>query len=807
MTKRFFSNLGSCVVALGWLGLSLAVNAQPIQPDVLWTFPLGPHDVNGNLAEDSSGNFYGTTIWGGDFGYGTIFKAATDGTLTTLVSFPDTDYPAGGLTLGPDGNFYGITYPGNAGLYGNVFRMTPSGAFTNLVSFPGIDPLFNGYAPVAALTLGNDGSFYGTTLSGGSSSLGSVFRVTTDGTFTTLVSFDGANGAKPTAALTLGKDGNFYGTTFYGSSSGSGTVFQVTPSGSLTTLASFSAADGWRPGAVTQGTDGNWYGATYGGGDSNGGTVFRVTPDGTLSTLISFDRTTGISPSDLALGDDGNFYGTTASAGGTSNQGQGTVFQLTTNGTLTTLVSFAGTDGRQPTGALTLGNDGNFYGTTGVGGSFLEGTLFRMKADGTLTTIVMFPGPDSSANPAAPLTVGSDGNFYGTTFAPFTVFRMETNGTVTTLAGFNNGTNDTGYCYAALTLGTDGNLYGTTDAAVFRLTTNGALTMLAWFSGPNGWGCQAALRLGIDGNFYGTTASGGNNGGGTVFRMTPDGSLTTLFSFDATGNLGYTNATGSVPVAALALGGDGNFYGTTAWGGNFGFGTVFKVTPNGTLTTLVSFNGTNGACPSAALTLGGDGAFYGTTTYGGIRFAGLGTGLGTAFRVTASGALTTLASFPGGSLANPRADLVPGSDGNLYGTSYGENNGVFTWGSVFRLATNGTLTTLFSFNGNGNGWGPNGITLGADGNFYGTTRNGGKNSNGVIYRVKHGAYIQSFGMATNGFGLNVLNVGGSGSVVLQSSTDLLTWTPIQTNGPPAAEEFLDPSARVRPFQFYRALQQ
>ena len=332
------------------------------------------------LTPGADGNFYGTTAYGGlensayPLGTGTVFKMTNNGTLTTLVSFDGTNgaMPVA-LTLGTDGSFYGTTDDGGSYGYGTVFQMTTNGAITTLVSFSGT----NGANPAAALTLGNDGNFYGTTLYGGGSGYGMVFKVTTNGTLTTLVSFNSTNGAAPRAALTLGTDGSFYGTTVDGGSYGYGTVFQMTTNGAITTLVSFSGTNGANPAAaLTLGNDGNFYGTTLYGGGSGYGTVFKVTTNGTLTTLVSFNSTNGAEPgSALTLGTDGSFYGTT-SGGGSSRYG--TVFQMTTNGTLTTLVSFDLTNGADPEAALTQGTDGSFYGTTWNGGGSARGTVFRL---------------------------------------------------------------------------------------------------------------------------------------------------------------------------------------------------------------------------------------------------------------------------------------------------------------------------------------------------------------------------------------------------------------------------------------------
>jgi uncharacterized repeat protein (TIGR03803 family) len=367
--------------------------------------------------------------------------------------------------------------------------------------------------PSAALVQGSDGNFYGTTAYGGASGDGTVFRVITNGTMATLISFNGTNGSHPVAALVQGSDGNFYGTTEFGGTNGnSGTVFQMTAAGVLTTLVSFNGTNGSHPAAaLVQGNDGNLYGTTILGGAYNRGTIYRLTPGGALTTLVSFTGGRGSSPfGALVEGTNGSFYGTTVGASGawfsgvSSGYGFGTVFTLPPAGLLTTLISFSGANGYNPSCGLVQGSDGNFYGTTAYGGN-------------------------TSVN-------GGSGSGCG--------------------------------------LGT-----------VFKMTSAGALTKLVSFNGANGSYCVSGLVQGTDGNFYGTTAGGGTSGsflgGGTVFRVTPAGALTTLVSFNG--------ANGNSPQAPLIRGSDGNFYGTTTYGGPHGGGTVFQVTTNGVLTTLVGF--------------------------------------------------------------------------------------------------------------------------------------------------------------------------------------------------------------------------
>jgi uncharacterized repeat protein (TIGR03803 family) len=336
--------------------------------------------------------------------------------IQSIYSFTDGNdgaNPYAGLTLGPDGNFYGTASKGGSGGNGTVFRVTTNGVLTPIYSFTGGN---GGANPYAALTLGPDGNFYGTT-SGGTSSHGTVFRVATNGDVSPLYSFiGGISGASPYAALTLAPRGNFYGTT-EGGTNGNGTVFQMATNGGLTPLYSFTGGiGGANPyGALALGPDGNFYGTTEGGGGLGAGTVFRVATNGGVAPIYSFtDGNDGANPyAALALGPDGNFYGV-ASGGGSS--GKGTIFQVTTNGVLTPLYSFTGgNDGANPH-ALMLGLYGNFYGTTSKGGSSGNGTVFRVTMNGAFTPLYSFLGGINGADPIAGLTLGPDGNLYGTTF-------------------------------------------------------------------------------------------------------------------------------------------------------------------------------------------------------------------------------------------------------------------------------------------------------------------------------------------------------------------------------------------------------
>jgi uncharacterized repeat protein (TIGR03803 family) len=378
----------------------------------------------------------------------------------------------------------------------------------------------------------------------------------------------------------------------------------------------------------------------------------------TFTTLASFDGSNGVNPEYVSLvqGLDGNFYGTTEFGGAGGTYGEGTVFKITPAGTLTTLYSFCTQadcpDGEEPEAGLVLASNANFYGTTYGGGANGYGTVFKITAAGTLTTLYSFcaqAGCVDGSLPVAALVQGTDGNFYGTTgyggancpnnfpSGCGTVFKITPAGKLTTLHSFAGGDGSTPV--GGLVQGTGGNFYGTTGGGpggylgtVFKITPAGTLTTLNGFNCVDGCYPYDGLVQAANGDFYGTTYEGGANNGGTVFSITAGGRLTTLNSFGI--------PDGGYPYAGLVQATDGNFYGTTPYSevhnpicNDLHCGTVFKITPAGTVSTLHHFDLTDGGFPTGGLVQATNGKFYGTTVRGGSS-SNCGYGCGTVFSLS-----------------------------------------------------------------------------------------------------------------------------------------------------------------------------
>jgi uncharacterized repeat protein (TIGR03803 family) len=441
---------------------------------------------------------------------------------------------------------------------------------------------------------------------------------------------------------------------------------------------------------------------------------------------------------------------------------------------LTTLYNFCSqpncADGTGPGSPLIQGPDGNLYGTNGSGIALGivglgGGTVFRMTPAGAITTLYTFCSqPNCSDGYIYPNGVGngslvlaSDGNFYGTTYA----------------GGANPGPSDT--CEV-------GNCGGT----VFRMTAEGSLTTLYSFCAQancTDGRSPVGLVQGLDGNFYGATENGGANNQGTFFRISPSGNLTTLYSFCSQPNCDD----GGEPWSAPIQGSDGNFYGTTYNGGTANYGTVFKITPTGTLTTLYSGTGQNDEYPTGPLVQETDGNFYGTAVRGDV------------FKITPQGELTILSGTENG---YPYAGLIQASDGNFYGTFYvGDDGGVSEsnscdsysgCGSLFQITPGGLLTALYGFCSQANcsdGYYPiAGLMQATNGILYGTTIAGGTGGAGSG-PLGSGSGAGTFFSLNNGlprFVQTIPTIGSVGSTVLILGNGLTGASAVTFNGTSAA---------------------
>jgi uncharacterized repeat protein (TIGR03803 family) len=428
--------LTSIAVLLG-TGLAARVDAQATYNVIASLDGFGARRPMGGVIKASNGTLYGTAYESAALAQcGGIYKVATDGTLSVLHAFTGDDgcHPVGELVEGADGHLYGTTYLGGPNVdtfltgTGTVFKISmPDETFSMIHAFAAFDSVNGwypeGFAPFGGLALGNDNNLYGTTTSGGArnpggtacSTGGTVFRITPDGDLTVLHSLvPDTDGCGSNAGLNLGSDGNFYGTTVVGGGplvGGPGTIFRVTPAGAFTTLFVFAQdpacacwSDGFLPTSepVDDGV-GNLYGTASAGGIPTGtesGTVWKLSPSGELTVLKSFTGsgaagTDGSFPTaGLTLGADGNLYGTAASGG---EFGHGTVFSVTPTGTHTVLHSFdlnSIPGGGVPDGRLIETSPGVFVGTTQLGGTSGAGVVFQL----TLT-------PDATNRPP----VASDG--------------------------------------------------------------------------------------------------------------------------------------------------------------------------------------------------------------------------------------------------------------------------------------------------------------------------------------------------------------------------------------------------------------
>ena len=354
-------------------------------------------------------------------------------------------------------------------------------------------------------------------------------------------------------------------------------------------------------------------------------------------------------------------------------------------------------------GDLILASDDNIY-FVSYGGGLGLGAIAKLAADGTVTVLHSFADSAEGAFSFARLMQASDGNLYGTTYQGGdgqvgTIFKVTLAGEFTKLRSLGQTKTDAGLPYTGLVQASDGFLYGTTllggdnnKGTVYRISTAGDLTIIHHFAGAEGENPEGTLIVGADGNLYGTTLQGGDANRGTIYRISTAGAYELLYSFPKLGAFSLEglaiNATGANPRAGLLLGADGNYYGTAYQGGEFGYGSFFRMTPDGTVSVVHHFGGASfdGGFPLAGVVQDAGGNFYGTTSSGGYLDRG------SAWRVSSTGQFSLLHGFTGSTFdgSQPYAGLLL-AHGAIYGATYTDQ--FSSRGLLFKLdiGTNGVL--------------------------------------------------------------------------------------------------------------------
>lgn len=517
---------------------------------VLHHFNSGVDGANpkGSLAfNNSQAKVYGACSNGGNGNFGTCFAYSFATGYQVIHHFTGGaagSYPLGGVILAADGKLYGTTQSGGANSQGSIFKLNPSSnAYTTLYSISA--GASDGRYPYGNLLESSPGVFLGTCSEGGTNGTGTVYKVTSDGVFTRLKSLQPTqNGAFPKSGLGKSDDGIFYGVTEFGGLNGFGTIYTVTGDGTFTKVHDIDyTADGANPAsALVSDGNGGMIGTMPTGGANNYGTIYQLTPENEVVKLHDFSLPLeGATP--ISIIKNGNqFFGIT-STGGLYNTG--VFYSIQLDGTREDLHDFnLNTEGQNPNGDLFLADDGKYYGTARFGGSGQSGTIFSITEDGTLEVLHSFDTSETGQFPYGGVVKTEDGTIYGTTIV--------------------------GGMYS----------YGT----FYSLSPEGDYSVLYDFFSPfDGGSPEASLTIGADGKIYGLTTEGGSYNAGSLFNYDPaTNTLTVDYNFNP-------DTDGQGARGILLLHSDGSLYGTTTSDLNGG-GAIFRYNPGTGMEVLHAFN-------------------------------------------------------------------------------------------------------------------------------------------------------------------------------------------------------------------------
>jgi uncharacterized repeat protein (TIGR03803 family) len=689
--------------------------------------------------------FSQTQIWGvsksgGENGIGTVFNILDDGTnynlSTPFLASPEGTNPRSGLYKTSEGLLIGSTSSGGVFDAGTIYTFE-DGEYTKLFD---LEPGIHGSNIRTDIIELNDGSFVAATFSGGQFNGGSLLRFELDGSLEVLFSFINAttgSGCNGKLAYDTNQ-GLIYGTCSNGGSEGSGTAFRYVPnSGIFSVIHNFTGTEGGanpRGGLVLSG-DNILYGTAEFGGEFNQGLIYQINPFGNIFSKVydlnsaSFD---GRFPNgNLILVNENTLYGT-CSEGGTF--GAGSVFSCTTEGEYTLLHSFSTPlHGSFPKSGLVDGEDDFFYGVTELGAAEGFGSVYRVDSEGNFDLIKAMSYTSDGANSVSNLTLLDDGSFVGTcrtggTSDFGTIFNINVEGFLDKLHDFSlplEGSMPNGQ------IQTNNEFFGVTetggitnDGIFYNLQLDGTKIKLHDFvRATDGQNPNEDIVEGSDGLFFGTTRFGGENEAGTFYSMTSNGDITVIHHFAG-------GVEGEFPFSGVVAHANGNFYGTTASGGNNQDGIFYKIDAEGNFEKLHDFLGfIDGSGPQGRLVEGNDGFIYGVTNQGG-NFSG-----GTLFRFDPSTeAVTVVRQFQtfidGG---NPVGGLMAHSDGSIYGTTTEDG---FQEGTLFKFnPANSIFQVLHSFDPFLDGFFPlGGLAEDENGVVYGFNSEGGAFNAGTAFK-------------------------------------------------------------------------